>query len=76
MEVAIIVTYCLFLTGYALLWPSWSGAVWIILYGLIEHMTVLTEEACLGRVYGQAYATYCSHIPRYVGLPKPATSLA
>jgi len=67
-----IVAYGLVVTGYALLWPSWSGALWVILYALIGHMMVLTEEAHLCRVYGQAYATYCSHTPRYLGLPKPA----
>lgn len=64
-----IVAYGLFLIGYALLWPSWSGALWVILYGLIGHMMVRTEEAHLNRVYGQAYATYCSRTPRYIGLP-------
>jgi protein-S-isoprenylcysteine O-methyltransferase Ste14 len=66
-----IVAYGLFLIGYALLWPSWSGGLWVILYGLIGHMMVLTEESHLSRVYGQAYATYCSHTARYIGLPKP-----
>ncbi len=67
-----IVTYGLFVSGYALLWPSWSGALWVVLYALIGHMMVLTEEAHLSRVHGEAYATYCSHTPRYLGLPRPA----
>jgi protein-S-isoprenylcysteine O-methyltransferase Ste14 len=67
-----IVAYGLFIIGYALLWPSWSGAVWVILYWLIGHMMVLAEEAHLNQVYGQAYAIYCSRTPRYTGLPKPA----
>jgi protein-S-isoprenylcysteine O-methyltransferase Ste14 len=71
-----IVAYGLFIIGYALLWPSWSGAVWVILYWLIGHVMVLTEEDHLNEVYGQAYVTYCSRTPRYIGLPKPATSLA
>lgn len=66
-----IVAYGLFVSGYALLWPSWSGVLWVVLYALIGHMMVLTEEAHLSRVYGQAYATYCSHTPRYFGLHKP-----
>jgi protein-S-isoprenylcysteine O-methyltransferase Ste14 len=71
-----IVAYGLFIVGYALLWPSWSGAVWIIVYGLIGHTMVLTEEAHLNQVYDQAYASYCSRTPRYIGLPRPAASLA
>jgi protein-S-isoprenylcysteine O-methyltransferase Ste14 len=67
-----IVAYGLFVIGYALLWPSWSGAVWVILYWLIGHMMVRTEEAHLNQVYGQAYAIYCSRTPRYIGLPNPA----
>jgi protein-S-isoprenylcysteine O-methyltransferase Ste14 len=71
-----IVAYGLFITGYALLWPSWSGAVWVVVYWLIGHTMVLTEEAHLNRVHGQAYAAYCSRTPRYVGLPRRAASLA
>jgi protein-S-isoprenylcysteine O-methyltransferase Ste14 len=71
-----IVAYGLFIIGYALLWPSWSGAVWVVVYWLIGHTMVRTEEAHLSQVYGQAYAIYCSRTPRYIGLPKPATSLA
>jgi protein-S-isoprenylcysteine O-methyltransferase Ste14 len=71
-----IVTYGLFIIGYAMLWPSWSGAVWVIIYWLIGHKMVLTEEAHLKQVYGQAYASYYSRTPRYIGLPRPARSLA
>ena len=67
-----IVAYGLFVIGYALLWPSWSGAVWVILYWLIGYMMVRAEEAHLNQVYGQAYAIYCSRTPRYIGLPNPA----
>ena len=71
-----IVAYGLVIIGYALLWPSWSGAVWIILYWLIGRIMVCTEEDHLSEVYGQAYVTYCSRTPRYIGFPKPATSVA
>jgi protein-S-isoprenylcysteine O-methyltransferase Ste14 len=30
--------------GIAVLWPSWYALGWVVLYGVIAHMMVLTEE--------------------------------
>jgi protein-S-isoprenylcysteine O-methyltransferase Ste14 len=63
-----ILAYGLIVLGYALLWPSWSGILWVVIYGAIGHMMVLTEEEHLKEVYGVAYEDYCRSVPRYLGL--------
>lgn len=51
--------------GYALFWPSWHSAGWVILYAAVAHLMVLTEEEHLRSVYGDAYVRYCEQVPRY-----------
>lgn len=63
-----ILAYGLVVLGYALLWPSWSGILWVVIYGAIGHLMVLTEEEHLKEVYGVAYEDYCGSVPRYLGL--------
>ena len=53
--------------GYVLLWPSWHTLGWFILYALIAHMMVLTEEEHLGDIFGDEYAQYRRQVPRYFG---------
>jgi protein-S-isoprenylcysteine O-methyltransferase Ste14 len=65
-----IVAYLLFVGGYALLWPSWSGLLWVILYVAIAHIMIRTEEEHLRRVFGETYEHYCATTPRYLGIPK------
>ena len=64
-----LVAYGLLVLGYALLWPSWSGMVWVAVYGVIAHIMVLTEEEHLRSVYGADYEAYCQRTPRYLGVP-------
>jgi protein-S-isoprenylcysteine O-methyltransferase Ste14 len=64
-----IVAYGLVVIGYALLWPAWSGLVWVGLYLAIAYLMVRTEEEHLRQVYGAAYEGYCARTPRYLGLP-------
>jgi protein-S-isoprenylcysteine O-methyltransferase Ste14 len=52
--------------GYALFWPSWHSAGWVVLYAALAHLMVLTEEEHLRSVHGDAYVRYCERIPRYV----------
>ena len=54
--------------GYALFWPSWHSAGWVILYAALAHLMVVTEEEHLRLVYEDAYVAYCEQVPRYVGL--------
>ena len=39
---------------------------WIVLYAIISHWMVITEEEHLSRVYGKEYEKYCSKVPRYL----------
>jgi protein-S-isoprenylcysteine O-methyltransferase Ste14 len=58
----------LYVIGFLMLWPSWYAVGWALLYFVLTHMMVLTEEKYLGRIYGQDYQDYCKQVPRYVGL--------
>ena len=61
--------YGIVVAGYSLLWPSWTGAIWVVLYAVLAHMMVHTEEAHLKKAYGAEYVDYCAHTPRYMDLP-------
>ena len=62
------VAFTVGVAGYLVLWPTWQGAVSILILGAILHMMVLTEEEYLLRVYGDEYSAYMRHVPRYLGL--------
>ncbi len=65
-----IVAYGLALIGVASLWPSVYGVGWILIYGAIAHMMVLTEEEHLKRTFGSEYEHYCRNVPRYLPWPR------
>jgi protein-S-isoprenylcysteine O-methyltransferase Ste14 len=56
----------LMVIGCSLQWPSLYSLGWILMYALIMHWMVITEEEHLRKVYGEAYETYCSEVPRYL----------
>jgi len=56
--------------GYALLWPSWHTFGWVILFSVIVHMMVLTEEEHLREIFGEEYVQYCARVPRYIDVRK------
>lgn len=58
----------LLVLGTVVLWPSWYAAGWAVLYGVVGHLMVLTEEEHLQKVFGEEYVRYCQRVPRYVGL--------
>lgn len=55
----------LLVIGTSVQWFSWYALGWIALYGIIGHWMVLSEEEHLQAVFGEAYARYCSQVPRY-----------
>ena len=63
-----IVASGLAVVGYAMYWPSWHTAGWVVLYLVICHMMVLTEEEHLRGVFGEQYVRYCERVPRYLRL--------
>jgi protein-S-isoprenylcysteine O-methyltransferase Ste14 len=62
-----ILVCSLVVIGYAMLWPSWHTLGWVVLFAVIAHMMVLTEEEHLRTVYGEEYVRYCERVPRYLG---------
>ena len=63
-----ILSYGLVVIGYSLFWPSWSGVLWLTIYGVIAHMMVRTEELHLRKTYGDSYVEYCERTGRYIEL--------
>lgn len=59
-----------FIVGYAMLWPSWPGALWAGIWLVIAHWMVQSEEAHLVNSFGDEYREYCLRTPRFLGLPK------
>ena len=57
----------LYVIGFLMLWPSWYAVGWALLYFVLIHMMVLTEEEYLLRVHGEKYQEYCENVPRYLG---------
>jgi protein-S-isoprenylcysteine O-methyltransferase Ste14 len=63
-----LVAGSLLVIGSTALWPSMYALGWVVLYGFVAHMMVLTEEEHLLEVYGEEYARFCERVPRYLGL--------
>ncbi len=63
-----IVGASLLVLGSILLWPSWQAVRWLILYGVVAHLMVITEEEHLLALHGEEYSRYCRRVPRYVGM--------
>jgi protein-S-isoprenylcysteine O-methyltransferase Ste14 len=57
----------LLVVGTVILWPSWYAVGWALLYGVIGHLMVLTEERHLRAVYGAEYDHFSAQVPRYLG---------
>jgi protein-S-isoprenylcysteine O-methyltransferase Ste14 len=55
-------------SGIALLWPSWYALGWVILWMVMFHLMVLSEEEHLRNIYGEEYHQYCEKVPRYLSL--------
>ncbi len=64
-----VLFYGLVVVGYALLWPSWQGVIWVLVYAGLAHMMVRVEEDHLKRKYGKEYVEYCEYTPRYIDMP-------
>jgi protein-S-isoprenylcysteine O-methyltransferase Ste14 len=62
-----LVGFSLVVLGCAVLWPSWYALGWAVLYGMMAHLMVMTEEEHLLAAFGEEYTRYCRRVPRYVG---------
>ena len=56
----------LLVIGTIVQWPSWYALGWIILFGIIGHWMIITEEEYLRTKFGIEYELYCEHTPRYL----------
>jgi protein-S-isoprenylcysteine O-methyltransferase Ste14 len=57
-----------YVVGFSMLWPSWQALAWAMLYFVLIHMMIITEEEHLLHIYNQEYMEYCQAVPRYLGL--------
>lgn len=60
----------LLVIGVSLQWPSLYSIGWILMYAIISHWMVITEEEHLSRVYSEEFVKYCAEVPRYLFGPK------
>jgi protein-S-isoprenylcysteine O-methyltransferase Ste14 len=61
------VAFMIGIVGYVILWPTWQGAVSVLILGVMLHMMIMTEEEYLRTAYGDEYDSYCKRVPRYLG---------
>jgi protein-S-isoprenylcysteine O-methyltransferase Ste14 len=65
-----ILAFYVVVLGFFFLYPSPESAAWVLLYGIISHIMIKTEEEHLLNVFGSSYQEYCSRVPRYFRIPK------
>ncbi|HSG14745.1 MAG TPA: methyltransferase [Anaerolineae bacterium] len=58
----------LYVLGFTVLWPSWYALGWAILYAILIHIMIITEEEHLLRAHGEGYVKYGRDVPRYFSL--------
>ena len=56
----------LLVIGTSLQRPSLYTIGWILMYAIVTHWMVITEEEHLLRIFGEEYEEYCSEVPRYL----------
>jgi protein-S-isoprenylcysteine O-methyltransferase Ste14 len=56
----------LLIIGTSLQRPSLYSLGWVLMYALITHWMIATEEEHLARIYGEEYEKYCLEVPRYL----------
>ena len=55
-----------YILGFSILWPSWYALFWAILYFVLIHIMIITEEEHLLNLYGASYEEYYNEVPRYI----------
>jgi len=58
----------LLVIGTSLEQPSLYALGWVMLYGCIAQMMIVTEEEHLRRQFGEAFDRYCARVTRYLRL--------
>ena len=60
--------------GFTFFWPSLFSLGWLLLFGLLVTWMVMAEEEHLYVIYGDAYAQYCTQVPRLAGSPSAGSA--
>lgn len=60
----------LLVIGISIQWPSLYALGWILMYAIITHLMIMTEEEHLNRIFGKEYENYCLEVPRYLLIKK------
>ncbi len=68
-----IVAYGIFVLGIAIIWASLFSLGWVLVYFVIAHMMVRTEEEHLRQTYSHEYESYCRKVPRYFKIARQKT---
>jgi protein-S-isoprenylcysteine O-methyltransferase Ste14 len=63
-----IVGGALMALGAALQSGTWYAAGWLVVYAVMGHLMVMSEEEHLLAVYGEEYRQYYQKTPRYLGV--------
>ncbi|WP_172668902.1 methyltransferase family protein [Lentimicrobium saccharophilum] len=66
----------LLVAGTSLQWPSLYAIGWILIYAVIAHWMIITEEEHLHRLFGEEYQAYCAEVPRYLRVKMRAKGTA
>jgi protein-S-isoprenylcysteine O-methyltransferase Ste14 len=61
-----MIFYTILILGYSLLWTNWLTILWVVVFMIVGHMMVITEEEYLLASYGEEYGDYCREVPRYL----------
>lgn len=61
-----ILFYGVAIIGMVVLCPSFYALGWLLVYAVIAHMMIITEEEHLLRLYKDDYEQYCEDVPRYL----------
>lgn len=55
-----------YILGFSILWPSRYALFWAVLYVVLIHIMIITEEEHLLNLYGASYEEYYNEVPRYI----------
>jgi protein-S-isoprenylcysteine O-methyltransferase Ste14 len=65
-----VIGYFLILIGFSISYPSLYSLGWLIVFSIVVHRMVLTEEEYLEKKYKDIYSDYRLKVPRYVGIKR------
>jgi hypothetical protein len=61
-----LVTIAFIVLGYTTLRPSLYAIGWLVLFSILAHFMIISEEEHLYNIFGEEYKKYCLRTPRYL----------